>query len=442
MHNDRRGVAVTTESAAAVSHLDEAIGSFLGHRADACVHLDRALSADPGLALGHCLYGFAKMLLGRGELVDAARRHAAKMRASLALRGGTAREERLCRALAHWLDGDMEASAATLEQALVAEPLDALSFKLAHQLRFMLGDAVGMRLAAEKVLPHWRADVPDRGFILGCHAFALEETDALAEAERAGREALEIAPLDAWGCHAVAHVFEAKCRPADGLAWLAGHERRLSGLNNFAMHLAWHAALFHLARHDSDAALDLYDRKIRAQKTDDFRDIANAASLLWRLEIEGVAVGRRWEELADIAERRIGDGSLVFAQLHYMMCLLGSGRRTAASDMLAAMRRRAGEETGTQARVLAHVGLPMAKALFCFASGDAHRAVALAGPLRDNLRHIGGSLAQRDIFERTLIASTVAARRVDEGRALLEERLKCRPNESWAGDQLARLGAA
>ncbi|MBV9522297.1 MAG: tetratricopeptide repeat protein [Alphaproteobacteria bacterium] len=440
MQYDRRGIAVTTESRAAVHHLDAAVRSVLGHRTDAGEHLGHALAADPGLAVGHCLAGFAQMLLGRGELVETARRSAGMARKSFAERGATRREDHLHLALVSWIDGDMESCAATLEGLLIAQPLDALVFKLLHQLRFMLGDAAGMRLAAETASPAWAVGVPDRGFILGCRAFALEETDEIDAAERLGREALEAEPGDAWGCHAVAHVFEARCRPAEGVAWLAAHRDRLSGLNNFAQHLAWHAALFRLEQGRNDAALDLYDREIRAERRDDYRDIANAASLLWRLESSGVDIGRRWEELADIAERRIADHALVFAQLHYAMCLVGAGRDRPVIDMLAAMRCEASQGFGTQSSLLARVGLPMAKALFAFSTGEAQRAAEIAVPLRQDLAGIGGSRAQRDVFERMLIDIMIAARRLDEARAMVKERLSARPGESWARDRLARLG--
>ena len=84
-----------------------------------------------------------------------------------------------------------------------------------------------------------------------------------------------------------------------------------------------------LARYD--AALALYDAEIRAEKTDDYRDISNAASLLSRLELEGVDVGDRWEELAVLAEKRTEDGCLAFADLHYMLALCGGRRDTAVA---------------------------------------------------------------------------------------------------------------
>jgi tetratricopeptide (TPR) repeat protein len=391
MEYDCRGLKVTSTSAEAVAHFDNATRSFLAHRSDAADHLSAALARDPDLALGHCFHGFALLLLGRSELFAPARNAAAQARRAMARRGATLREQRFCQALQFWLDGEMENCAALLENALADQKLDALAFKLAHAIRFLLGDARAMVQAANSLDAAWSPDSPDYGFILGCRAFALEEIGALSAAESCGRQAVEIAAQDVWAAHAVAHVYETRRLPAAGIAWLSRWNANLDGVNNFAGHLYWHEALFQLAAGRNDAALALYDTKIRCVRTDDYRDIANAASLLLRLERAGGSVGARWDELADIAERRTGDHALVFAQLNYLLCLTGAKRRLAISVMLDAMRRSARDGRGSQARILAGVGVPMATLL----AGDrCHSSIT-----HHDLRAIGGSNAQRAVFE-------------------------------------------
>jgi len=56
----------------------------------------------------------------------------------------------------------------------------------------------------EQVMPAYTPDHPGRGYLMGCYAFALEETGDYTRAQRVGREGLLIAPNDAWGLHAVA----------------------------------------------------------------------------------------------------------------------------------------------------------------------------------------------------------------------------------------------
>ena len=116
-----------------------------------------------------------------------------------------------------------------------------------------------------------------------------------------GRVAIEMDPHDLWAAHAVTHVMEMEGRPRDGIAWVTELEDQWSQCNNFVFHLKWHCALFHLSLQDFDRVLAVYDREVRAESTDEYLDIANAASVLWRLEQANVDVGQRWLELAERA---------------------------------------------------------------------------------------------------------------------------------------------
>jgi hypothetical protein len=399
MFFDRRGIAVTTQSQSARNALDQGVASFLAHRRDMAEHLSIALTEDPDLIAAHCLLGFSYLLLGRSELFSHARSALGAAQSSLGRRGGTPRERGLTEALAAWCDGEMMQAAAVLDERLELEPRDALAAKLVHLLRFMLGDAAGMRRSIESILPAWSSDLPEYGFMLGCHAFALEENGALTAAEAVGREAVAVEPHDVWGCHAVTHVYETRREPSKGLAWIVLHEERWDEVNNFTRHMSWHRALFHLARNECDIALALYDSKVRDERTDDYRDVANAASLLFRLERQNVPIGLRWTELADLAERRRGDHTLTFAQLHYLLCLLGDRRFDAAYHFFAAMDIEARHGRGTQAQILASIGIDLAKRMLAQATGDVF-ATRLAAPgIRKAIAGLGGSRAQRQTFD-------------------------------------------
>ena len=401
MAYDCRGITITTQSPVALGALEKAVTSFLAHSSDLAEQLSAVLAADPDLVAAQCLAGFSHMLLGRAELFPLARCAHECARTALLARGGTARERALADALGAWVnDGAMDKSAAILDAALTAEPCDAMGAKLVQSVGFMLGDAAGMRRSITAALGAWTPDMPGYGFMLGCQAFALEETGALAEAEMLGREALAREPGDVWGCHAVAHIYETRGEPAHGLAWLMLHEPRWDAVNNFARHMFWHRALFHLARNEADIALGLYDTKIRGTKTDDYRDIANAASLL-RLEARGLRVGARWRELADIAERHGRDHALAFAQLHYLLCLIGDGRIDAAYRFFAAMDIEARCGHGTQAELLGEVGVDLAKLML-----GGSQASAGSPSLRNEIARLGGSNAQRQIFQRIVDRAT------------------------------------
>lgn len=435
---------VTTESLAARRALDASVQAILGHRADAMARLQEALAADAGLVIGHALAGLQQRVMARQEATVQAAASLAAARVALLARGGTPREHAFVAALAAWQDGgDMDAAAGILEAQLLRQPCDAAALKLSHAIRFMLGDPVGMRLAIERALPAWSADMPGFGFVLGCHAFALEETGAAEAAEHVGRRAVALQPDDLWGAHAVAHVLESQGRAREGLGWIAARASTLPGAGSFARHIFWHRALFHLHLGEGDAALALYDGRIRDEPSEDVRDVANAASLLWRLEAQRVPVGAaRWDELADIAEGRIGDHSLAFADLHHVLSLAAAGRKDALAAFLAGMRDRALRDTDTQARVFSAVGLTTGQGIAAAVAGDSGRGADLLGALRGRLQAVGGSHAQRDLIERIALDAALAAGRHDSAAAMLRNRARRRAPGAWEAACARRLGVA
>jgi tetratricopeptide (TPR) repeat protein len=408
----------TSLSADLIADWNRVIKGILSHAASTGPDLNRVLAAAPDFALGQAIRGVSCLLLGRAEMVAVA--HAAYA-AALTGAPATMREIAFVHALGDWLQGRPTRAAARIQVILTLNPRDALAMKMIQAIHFVMGRPDAMRTSVEGVMPAWD-DHPARGYLLGCHAFALEETGEFARAERTGRAGVAIAPDDAWGLHAVAHVYDNTGRARDGLDWLQGREASWAHCNNFRFHVWWHRALMHLDLGEFDVALALYDADIRAEKTDDYRDISNAASLLSRLELEGVNVGNRWEELADLSESRATDGCLAFADLHYMLALCGGEREKAAAGLIARMQstRPAGNEAQ---RIIAHPGLHVAQGLQAFASGEYSVAWMHLRAGRNDLQQIGGSHAQRDVFDRITIEAALRGGYTEAAKALLRDRM-------------------
>jgi hypothetical protein len=287
---------------------------------------------------------------------------------------------------------------------LAEYPVDVLAFRLAHFLNFWLGRPRAMRASAEQMRSQWGSELPGYGTLLSCLCFAREECGDYAAAEPAGWQALDIDGADFWGTHALAHVMEMMGRQSDGIALLESSERHWPGGNNLLHHLAWHRALFHYERREFDVVLDLYDNRFRDLNSpltsavpDLYIDIQNAASMLFRLERQGVDVGDRWSELADKAELRIGDCLSAFTLPHWMMALAATGRTAAADRMLAAMRAF-GASSGTVAEVVREAALPASEAVLAHRQGDHGRAVALMRTSLRSMHALGGSHAQQDVL--------------------------------------------
>ncbi len=429
----------TTLPADLIGGWNRTILGILAHSAATGPALNGVLAAAPGFALGQAVRGMSCLLLGKAEMIAVAREAlAAAQRAEPA----TARELAFVAALGDWLAGSPTRAAARLQAALTSHPRDALAMKLVQAIHFVMGRPVEMRRSLEGIAVVWD-EHPARGYLLGCHAFALEETGDYAAAERTGRAGVALAPDDAWGLHAVAHVHDMTGRAKDGLAWLDGRETSWAHCNNFRFHVWWHRALMHLDLEQYDAALAIYDADIRAEKTDDYRDISNAASLLSRLELEGVNVGSRWDELADLSEKRATDGCLAFADLHYLLALCGGERDAAAAGLITRMAR-ARSADGEASRIIAHPGLHMARGLQAFARGDYSIAWLHLREARSDAQQIGGSHAQRDIFARITIEAALRGGYMDAAEALLHDRTvqRARCEDGYTSRRLTLIHAA
>lgn len=382
---------------AAVRAYDTAVTEFAAQR-PFMAQLQAALNSDADMTAAHALFGIAHALIGRHHGMVISRSSVPTTQAALAKAGGgTAHERALAHAHEAAAGGHFKRAARHLEQHLETQPTDLLAIKLAHALRFMTGQPRSMLRTTATVLPSWDKSMPGYGFVLGCRAFALEETGNLTEAEACGRRAVAFQPDDAWGLHAVAHVLEMSGRTHEGRAWLEAAHGRFSACGAFGQHLVWHLALFHLSEGDRDGALALYDSAIMPSRDGDFRDVANAVSLLWRLEQEGVDVGQRWDGLHAIAHERRLDCTYAFASLHYLLALIATGDRTAAQECVEAMRTRSRGNSDDQSPVFARVGAALGEALLTCGCRNDLEALALGLP------DLGGSRAQQDVFLRSLL---------------------------------------
>lgn len=422
MHQDAQGNPLTVASAEAARAFDHVIEGFLKYRFDTGLRLKAFLTVDPGAPLGQVMAGcFAMLAYDQGLLARAA----TCLSRAEAL-PANARERAHMAALAAWVEGAPD-RALTIWEGIVAEhPRDLLAFRLHHFCAFWMGAPERMVTLVEQVVPHWAEDLPGYGSVLACRCFAHEETGSYTIAEHAGRDAVALDPGDLWAAHGVAHVLEMQGRRSEGLDWIAALEPHWDGGNNLMHHLWWHQAMFLAEHRDFDSVLRLYDTRFRdpASKVtqaqpDLYIDVQNAASMLFRLQLRGIAVGARWEELAEKAEKRIGDTLSAFTQPHWMMALAATGRREAAARLLAGLEEAA-RGNGTHARILREAALPATRAVALHAEGRHEEVCAILRPALGELHRLGGSHAQQDVLAQLFLDSSMKAGRVADTRLALE----------------------
>jgi tetratricopeptide (TPR) repeat protein len=438
MHRDQHGLETTAASEPAVRRYDATVLHFLGLRQDTGDRLKEVFEADPEMPMAHCARGYFMKLFCTPPLERKAEESLAAAK-KFAAKGAADRERRHIASLDAWCRGDIAGATEGWEAILLDHPCDVLALRLAHFTHFYLGDAAAMRDSIARVLPYWSETLPAYGFVVGYHAFGLEESGDYAAAERAGRRAVEINDRDIWSTHAVAHVMEMQGRCRDGIAWLDGLSGNWGACNNFRYHAWWHKALFHLELEQLDAVLDLYDREVRADTSSaDYLDMSNAIALLWRLEEAGADVGGRWSELAEKAAGKIDDHIFAFHDAHYMMALARDGRRAEVDAMCVSMQQAASRTDTTEGPVFRAVGLPLCQAIAAYSRGDYGAAVDLLAPVRRDVYRIGGSHAQRDLFFRLLVASALRSERYRLARALTAERNALNPRSAWGWTRAAR----
>jgi tetratricopeptide (TPR) repeat protein len=441
MNLDSRGLPITVSSEASVDAFDESVFAYLGARQDTLERASRLSDNDPACVLAHVLVGYLLMHACKLESAQCAKDALLRAGTAADQHGATLRERLHVGALEAWMEGRHTDARDRWEAILRDWPLDVLALRLAQFMTSYLGDSRGIRDSVARVFPAWSEESPGFSFVLGCYAYGLEEAGEYKEAEQFGRRAIRLNPSDLWAAHAVTHVMEMDGRPRQGISWLDDIQHHWNGCNNFVLHLSWHRCLFHLALSDYDAVLACYDREVRAESTDEYLDIANAASLLWRLEQADINVGSRWDELAARSSAHRDDHFFVFADLHYLLPLAAKAPAE-AEEFVHSCARLAEEKGGTQARVMREVGLAVARALLCHRRRAYAEAAELLRPVQPYFHRIGGSHAQRDTFDQLLIDSALRAVNYDLARALLMQRSDRRPHDLWNWRTLATAFAA
>jgi tetratricopeptide (TPR) repeat protein len=348
------------------------------------------------------------------------------------------RERRTAEFLTAWVSGDLPAAEAIGETIVRDWPRDLSMLKLCQYLAFNRGDFPSMLRMALVSLPH----AQDVAQMHGMAAFGYEECHRLADAERAARQALEMQPDEPWAQHALAHVMITEGRIDEGARFLEGATSGWGALNSFmATHNWWHLCLFYLSQGRGAAVLRAYDEHCWAGDKDYSQDQVGAASLLARAELAGIDVGERWGDVAERIAARGIDVEHPFLALQYLYALIRAGRAEAPA-LLAAIRQRATAAPDFARGAWSEAALPVADGFAAYLAGQHPAAIRELQRALPHLQQIGGSHAQRDLFEQVWLAALMADGRWREAQQALERRRAMDPDGVPVNEQLARAYAA
>jgi tetratricopeptide (TPR) repeat protein len=425
---DRWGVPVRASSAEAVAQLDEAIEDLAALAGDPIAKADAAVAADDGLVLGHVYRAYLALYGTTPEGIAAA----AEILKTVDEAVMGEREAHHLRAARSWAEGDWEAATRSLERALLCHPRDLLALKVAQDLYFFLGNRLELRDVAARVLPAWPRDLPGWGYVQGIYAFGLEENADYRQAESRARAALDHNRRDVWSVHALAHVFEMEGSQREGADFLAASSGDWSG-SYFAVHNWWHKGLFHTELEELGEALALYDSPIRARRSTEWLDVVDAASLLWRLWLFGVDVTERAAALAADIDDLVSEPVYIFNDWHALMAFGLAGDHPRVERVILANRHLTAP---TNRAAAARAGLDLLDAFGALAAGRPERAIDLLIDIRPRANAVGGSHAQRDVIDLTLIAAAARAGDDSLARALVTERVARKPSAQASARRL------
>ena len=317
-----------------------------------------------------------------------------------------------------------------LEDLSTRYPHDPLALQVGHQIDFFTGDSRMLRDRIARALPALERGMPGYHAVLGMHAFGLEETGDYARAERgpaqrraraARRLGLARGGARAWRCAT------RRATASPGSSRTRAHWTRRQLLRR--AQLVAPGAVPPRARPASTRCWRCYDERDRRHRLAVVLDMIDASALLWRLQLRGVDVGDAGEALAERWAPIAGAGNYAFNDLHAMMAFVGAGRMrdaatrcsTRSSAALAARRRQ-------RAASLRDVGHAATQAIQAFGAGRLRRRPCeLLRPVRSDAHRFGGSHAQRDLLDLTLIEAALRGGDPALGAALARERAALRP---------------
>ncbi|MFI6994962.1 tetratricopeptide repeat protein [Nonomuraea wenchangensis] len=427
MRTDQHGLPMSGASAAAARHYDRAIDELLHFRAEVDAEANAALEESPGFPMGHVLAAYLGLLTTEAEDARTARVRFGAFLRRVDVTSLPPRERAHVAAVRALLAGDFLTCGALLAEITAEHPRDALALIAGHHVDFFTGDARSLRDRVGGALTAWGPGDPHYGQVLGMYAFGLEEAGHYDRAEEVGLRAVELDRRDVWAIHAVTHTYEMRGRFGDGLRYLDARVPDWSAGTFLNVHAWWHYCLFALEAGDVPRVLAIYDAALADGQS--CMELLDAAALLWRLHLEGSEQPARWRALADAWRARVAEPFYAFNDMHAVMAYVGAGRLGEAEKLIASREAYvAGSPPGaTNVDMTLRVGLPVCRALVAFGRGDHRAALDLLYPIRHRVNEAGGSHAQRDAVQRTLLEAALRAGARDVARTLVSERIGVRP---------------
>ncbi|KTT33107.1 hypothetical protein NS201_06260 [Pseudomonas oryzihabitans] len=424
---DRYGLPLSTASTQAADAYRTGMDLLLSLWPGAAEALDEAIALDPDFALAHA----ARARLFLIDNQAGAARQAIALAQRLVERRGTERERSHVQVVRALVAGE---SARALQGALEHAdrwPRDILILGLplgAFGLLAFSGRADHDQARVDLCERHARHFAADDWWFLTYRGWSHGENGDVVRGRTLAERALELRRHNVNAAHALTHVLHESGDSQAAEALIAGWLPEYPRHGTLHGHIAWHGALVALERGDSQGALGFYERYVApaVSTAGQLNRVSDNASFLWRLSLYGHEVPPGlWQATAASAAGLFEQPGLAFADVHRALIAAATGDRAAVAA------RVAGLEALSQAGKLAAgpVVATLCRALLAFTDEDYQGCAGLLEPVRADVARIGGSGAQREVIEDTLLVALMRGGEHAKAQALLDERLHRRPSQ-------------
>jgi tetratricopeptide (TPR) repeat protein len=421
MLTDRYGLLLSTASDAARDAYVEGSDLALTFYPGAVRAYDRAIAADPGFALAHA--GKAQVLLREGKIAAARAGLAAAQDVAKTATGLSEREASHLAFFDLLMAGRTGAALTAMDAHLAQWPRDALVVAHAANPNGLIGGSgqIGQKHRVAELMdglaPHYGNDF----WFLSYHAMALSEDGRLAAAQAKIEQSLALNRNNAHGAHGYAHVCYESGQGETARSFLRGWLADYPRDGFFYGHLSWHLALCEIQAGDWANAARLYRDAIALGRHSGGpqQKISDGAAFLWRSELAGQPRDEAaWHALYGYVESDLPRPGNGLADLHVILAQAVGGDEAGLEA-----RARQMEELAAAGRYPSGSYLPaLTRGFAAFERRDFAGAIEALAPLSGQNERIGGSRAQHDLIDFTLLRAYLAAGRPEEARALLQAR--------------------
>ena len=419
MLTDRYGLTLTTTSPTARDAYVEACDLVLSANPGPGDAFDRAIAADPGFALAYA--GKARVQQVASDPAGARETFAAGQAVA---KGISPREASHMAFHGLLLSGPPDAATAAAKVHLRTWPRDAIVLSPCSSVFGLIGFSgrPGREMEQVALLDSVANAYGDDWWFNAQHAFALVETGQRDAARPKIERAVEQNPRNANATHIRAHVHYEDGEPDAARAYLSEWLKTYSPNGPLHGHLSWHLALTELEAGNQNEAFRLYQTAFAppiAKGGYPLIPMVDAISFLWRAELAGAPRDpARWQALHDFAHQMFPRAAIAYADTHIALADAVTGNGAALEARLRDMA-----DMESNGRLPSGPIVPaLAQGFAAFLREDYNAAIAAIEPVFAEHERIGGSRAQRDLVDFTLLKSYVLAGRLDDVGRMLRAR--------------------